>query len=141
MGKNKNRHSKDKLYLTVTEHQELGGKKTAGSKEKFERLPFYCCSLSLSPFTVPVCTEEGIIFELLHIIPYLKKHKINPVNGKPLFAKDLIRLNFYKNSDNEYHCPVTFKVFTENSNILAIKVTGNVYSAEAVNELCRKPNL
>lgn len=139
MGKNKNRRSKDKLYLTVSEHQLQGGKKTAGSKERFERLPFYCCSLSLTPFAVPVCTEEGTIFELIHIIPYLKKHKKNPVNGRPLNPRDLIKLTFYKNSENEYHCPVTFKVFTENTYIVALKVTGNVYSAEAVEELCKKP--
>jgi peptidyl-prolyl cis-trans isomerase-like 2 len=140
MGRNKNRHSKDKLYLTVSEHQELGGKKTSEPKEKFERLPFYCCALSLVPFTVPMCTDDGTIFELVHIIPYLKKHKKNPVNGKPLSSKDLIKLNFYKNNDNEYHCPITFKVFTENSYIVAVKVSGNVYSAEAIEELCKKPN-
>ena len=140
MGKNKNRQSKDKLYLTVSEHQELGGKKSSATKDEFERLPFYCCALSLVPFTVPVCTDEGIIFELLHIIPYLKKHKKNPVTGKPLNIKELIRLNFYKNTENEYHCPVTFKVFTDHSYILAVKVSGNVYSAEAIEELCKKPD-
>lgn len=108
--------------------------------EKFERLPFYCCSLSLVPFTDPVCTEEGIIFELLHIIPYLKKHKKNPVTGKPLHPKELIKLKFYKNSENQYHCPITLKVFTEYSHIIAVKPTGNVYIEEAINELCKKPN-
>lgn len=29
-----------------------------------------------------------------------------------------------------YHCPVTFKVFNENSNIVAIRPTGNVFSYE-----------
>ena len=140
MGKNKNRHSKDKLYLSVSEHQELGGKKSKVSSEKFERLPFYCCSLSLVPFTDPVCTPDGTIFELLHIVPYLQKHKKNPINNKPLHIKDLIRLNFYKNTENEYHCPVTFRVFTEHSAIVAIKPSGNVYSLEAVEELNKKPN-
>ena len=138
MGKNKNRRSKDKLYLTVSEHQENFGKHST-SKDKFERLPFYCCALSLAPFTVPVCTEEGIIFELIHIIPYLKKHKKNPVTGKPLSPRDLIKLSFHKNSEGEYHCPITFKVFTDNSYIVAIKPSGNVYSIEAIEELCKKP--
>ena len=139
MGRNKNRNSKDKLYLTVSEHQELGGKKSKVSNEKFERLPFYCCSLSLVPFTDPVCTLDGTIYEILHIYPYIMKHKKDPVSGKTLHIKDLIRLSFYKNAQGEYHCPVTYKVFTAFSYIVAIKTTGNVFSYEAVDELCKKP--
>ena len=30
----------------------------------------------------------------------------------------------------KYHCPVTFKVFNENSHIVAVRTTGNVYSYE-----------
>ncbi len=30
----------------------------------------------------------------------------------------------------KYHCPVTFKVFNQNSHILAVKTTGNVFSYE-----------
>ena len=33
-------------------------------------------------------------------------------------------------SADAYHCPVTFKVFNENSNIVAIRSTGNVFSYE-----------
>ena len=29
-----------------------------------------------------------------------------------------------------YHCPVTFKVFNENSHIVAVRTTGNVFSLE-----------
>ena len=43
-------------------------------------------------------------------------------------AKDLIKLTFHKNSDEKYHCPVTFKVFNENSHIVAIRPSGNVFS-------------
>ena len=28
----------------------------------------------------------------------------------------------------KYHCPVTYKVFNENSHIVAVRTTGNVYS-------------
>ena len=31
-------------------------------------------------------------------------------------------------STGQYHCPVTFKVFNQNTHIVAIKQTGNVYS-------------
>ena len=139
MGRNKNRHSKDKLYVTVTEHRrEKGCKASGSSKTKFAKLPFYCCSLSLAPFTNPVCTSDGMIFDLLHILPYIKKYKKNPVTGTQLSSKDLIKLNFFKNSEEQYHCPVTYKVFTETSKIVAVKPTGNVYSFEAVNQLCIK---
>ncbi len=31
-----------------------------------------------------------------------------------------------------YHCPVTFRVFNENSHIVAIRTSGNVYSYEVM---------
>uniref|UniRef100_A0A7N4PLV8 Peptidylprolyl isomerase like 2 n=1 Tax=Sarcophilus harrisii TaxID=9305 RepID=A0A7N4PLV8_SARHA len=52
-----------------------------------------------------------------------------------LDAKSLIKLNFTKNSEGKYHCPVLFTVFTNNSHIVAIKSTGNVYAYEAVEQL------
>lgn len=140
MGRNKNRHTKDKLYISVTEHRdEWGGKKERANKEEFIKLPFYCCSLSLAPFSSPVCTSEGIVFDLIHILPYIKKYKRNPVTGMPLTSKDLIKLNFYKNPEGNYHCPVTYKPLSDNSHIVAVKKTGNVYSYEAIDQLCRKP--
>lgn len=30
----------------------------------------------------------------------------------------------------KYHCPVTYKVFNENTHIVAVKTTGNVYCME-----------
>ena len=49
--------------------------------------------------------------------------------------KDLIALHFSKNKKDQYHCPITYKVFTNSSFIVAIATSGNVYSMEAVNEL------
>lgn len=49
--------------------------------------------------------------------------------------KGLIKLNFYKNSSDEYHCPVLFKTFTKNSHIVAVSTTGNVFSYEAIEQL------
>jgi peptidyl-prolyl cis-trans isomerase-like protein 2 len=42
-------------------------------------------------------------------------------------------------AEGEYACPVTGKVFTPHTHIVAIKTTGNVYCYDAVDELCIKP--
>ena len=63
----KDRHSKDKLWITSKEHQrDFGGHKNK-TETKFEKLPFYCCSLSLIPFRTPVCSPKGHIFDLLYV--------------------------------------------------------------------------
>ena len=73
-------------YLTSTEWRETyGGKKAVNpnsSDASFRRLPFDHCSLSLQPFENPLCDTEGHLFDLLAIVPYLKKYKTNPVTGK-----------------------------------------------------------
>lgn len=139
----KKQHQKDKMYLTFTEWTNLyGGKKSGpvvGERAAFRRLPFDHCALSLQPFEHPLCNGEGIIYDLMSIVPFLKKYGIDPASGKRLDAKDLLRLNFAKNSEGKYHCPVLFKVFNENSHIVAIRTTGNVFSYEAVEELNIKP--
>uniref|UniRef100_A0A673NLN9 PPIase cyclophilin-type domain-containing protein n=1 Tax=Sinocyclocheilus rhinocerous TaxID=307959 RepID=A0A673NLN9_9TELE len=83
-------------------------------RANFRRLPFDHCSLSLQPFEYPMCTVDGVKLE----------------------AKSLIKLNFSKNNEGKYyHCPVLYTVFTNNSHIVANKVTGNVFSNEAVEQL------
>ena len=52
---------------------------------------------------------------------------------------DLIKLNFHKNEKNELHDPVSFKVFTDFTKIVAIKTSGNVYCFDTVDELNKKP--
>lgn len=64
----------------------------------------------------------------------------NPVTGAKLDAKQLIKLNFHKNSKDEIQCPITFKVFTESSHIVAIRPSGNVYSYDAIDRLNIKTN-
>lgn len=105
----------------------------------FRRLPFDHCALSLQPYENPYCDEDGNIFDLIHIVPYLKKFKVNPVTGKALSATQLTKLNLHKNSKGEPHCPVMFKVFNNSTHIAAIKSTGNVFSYEAIEELNIKP--
>ncbi len=47
----------------------------------------------------------------------------------------MIKLEISKNDKGLLHCPITYKVFNENSHIVAIKESGNVYSYEAYKEL------
>ncbi|XP_041348472.1 RING-type E3 ubiquitin-protein ligase PPIL2-like [Gigantopelta aegis] len=140
----KKQHQKDKLYLTTTEWKnEWGGYKgtqNTGQNARFRRLPFHSCSLSMQPFEHPLCMKDGVIFDLMNIVPFLKKYGLNPATGEKMSAKDLIKLTFHKNSDGKYHCPVTYKVFNENSNIVAIRQSGNVYALEAVERLNLKTN-
>lgn len=91
--------------------------------------------MSLQPFEHPYCDPQGNVFELEAIVAYLKQFKHNPVTGKPMDAKSLIKLTFHKNADGEYHCPVLFKIFTKHSHIVAVKTTGNVFSHEAIEQL------
>lgn len=101
----------------------------------FKRLPFNFCAASLQPFTHPVCTIDGTIFDISNILPWLKKHGTNPVNGQPFKSSELIKLNFAKNEDGDYIDPVTFKVFTDNTHIVALKPTGNVFAHDTVDRL------
>ncbi|CCJ29227.1 unnamed protein product [Pneumocystis jirovecii] len=141
MGKNT-----DKLYITNSEWSGIDGQHSAASGitkrkiiQSFSRLPFQYCNLSLQPFENPVCTineaNEATIFELLHIIPYIKKHKTNPITGEKLETKSLLKLKFYKNEKGEYCCPITYKIFNNHTHIIAIRTSGNVFSWDAVDNL------
>lgn len=132
----KKQHSKDRMYITKTEWAtEWGGAKSKQLQTPFKRLPFYCCALTFTPFEFPVCTADGSVFDLMHITPYIRKYGKHPVTGAPLKQGDLIPLNFHKNSEGEYHCPVLNKVFTEFTHIVSVKTTGNVFCYEAIKEL------
>lgn len=65
----------------------------------FEKLPFYCCALSLAPFEDPVCTPEGHVFDILYIMPFIKKYQRNPVSGKPLKANELIKMHWTRSQN------------------------------------------
>lgn len=154
MGKNT-----DKLYITHSEWSSSDAySANAGSNVSlkaptgsFKRLPFNFCAASLQPFSHPVCTAEGTIFDVEVISSWLEKHGTNPVTGLPLKSKDLIKLNFARNGDTDAHDggggagegkgemvdPVTFKVFTDNTHIVAIRHGGeaNVFAWETVERL------
>jgi len=148
MGKNT-----DKLYITHSEWSSSDAfSASSGSRDKangaaFRRLPFNFCAASLQPFKNPVCTADGTIFDIEVISSWLEKHNTNPVNGEPLKAKDLIKLNFARNSDASRQAggevqgdlidPVSFKVFTDNTHIIAIRhgSYANVFSWETVERM------
>ena len=124
--------SKDRGYITATEWKTEGG----GYKDKmqgvpFRRLPFNCCAVSFLPFEDPVCTADGTVMDIMHAVPYVQTHGKHPVTGEPLQLRDLTKLNFHKNSEGEYECPVLNKVFTDSTHIVAVKTSGNVYCYQA----------
>jgi peptidyl-prolyl cis-trans isomerase-like protein 2 len=84
----------------------------------------------MQPFENPYSDAHGNIFDLLTLLPFLKRFKVNPITGEKLEAKELVKLNFSKNADGKYHCPVLYKVFNANSHIVANRLTGNVFSFE-----------
>lgn len=136
---------KDRAYITASEwKQEGGGHKgrLQGAKSDFRRLPFNCCAISFKPVeedSSVVCTSDGTVMDIVNAVPYIQKHKRHPGSGEPLELKDLIRIKFHRNGDGEICCPVLGKVFNENTHIVALKTSGNVYCWEAVQELCLKP--
>ncbi|EOA90499.1 cyclophilin peptidyl-prolyl cis-trans isomerase Cyp8 [Exserohilum turcicum] len=138
----------DKLYITHSEWSSSDSFGTArgannasrasasGLASTFKRLPFNYCAVSLQPFTDPVCTASGTVFDLTHILTWLSRHPdTNPVDGTPLKRADLVTLNFTKNEDGEYVDPVTYKVFTDNTHIVALRKSGNVFAWDTVERL------
>ncbi|KAH8722556.1 peptidyl-prolyl cis-trans isomerase-like protein-like 2 [Phaeosphaeriaceae sp. PMI808] len=138
----------DKLYITHSEWSSsdaFGNARGANTSNRasatglsstFKRLPYNYCAVSLQPFTDPVCTESGTIFDLTHILTWLSKHPdTNPVDGTSLKRADLVTLNFTKNEDDEYVDPVTYKVFTDNTHIVALKKSGNVFTWDTIERL------
>ncbi|KAH8783293.1 peptidyl-prolyl cis-trans isomerase-like 2 [Diaporthe sp. PMI_573] len=150
----------DKLYITHSEWSSSdaysasvgagAGSRAQRAGANFRRLPFNFCAASLQPFKNPVCTPEGTIFDVEVISSWLDKNDTNPVNGQPLNPKDLIKLNFARNADAEAASnagptdgkgdmidPVTFKVFTDNTHIVAIRhgTYANAFAWETVEQM------
>jgi peptidyl-prolyl cis-trans isomerase-like protein 2 len=136
----------DKLYITHSEWASSdaysasagsGVKQSNGGHASFKRLPFTFCALSLQPFKTPVCTADGLIFDHENIIRWIMTHDTNPVNGQPLKNSDLIKLQFARNDASEYVDPVTFKVFTDNTHIVAVRHgdSANAFAYDTVERL------
>lgn len=93
------------------------------------------CCLSFQPYRNPYANAAGYIFDLENIVKFVEKHQTDPISGEKTDLKAYFKLNMSKNPDGKYQCPVIFKEFNENSHIVAVRTTGNVYSFEAVDEL------
>ncbi|KAG6323397.1 Peptidyl-prolyl cis-trans isomerase cyp8 [Claviceps purpurea] len=156
----------DKLYITHSEWSSSdaysassganASSRNDSARPPFRRLPFNFCAASLQPFKDPVCTPDGTIFDVQVIAAWLDKHpNQNPVNGKPLNKKDLIRLDFARNASSDVLGagrsdgkgdlidPVTYKVFTDNTHIVAIRhgTYANVFAWETVERMNIKAKL
>lgn len=137
----KRRATKDRSFISNTErkYQGYGGYQSTANTP-FRRLPFNCCAISFQPFDDPVVTPDGTIMDIVNAVPYIQKFHKHPVTGQPLQLKDLTKLNFTKNTESgDYCCPILGTIFNQNSTIVAIKTTGNVYSYEAIEKLCLGP--
>ncbi|KAH8835275.1 cyclophilin-like domain-containing protein [Flagelloscypha sp. PMI_526] len=139
-------HGSDKLYVTVSEHSGKFGQHSAVCRiqnpgrcthHRAQITPFDCCTLSFQPFEHPVCARtgnRGHVFDLVNIIPWLKQHNnTHPITKEPLQPSDLISLTYSrKEATNEIHDPISFKPFSENSSIVTIATTGNVFLYESI---------
>lgn len=133
---------KDRAYITASEWREEGGGhkgRLQGARADFRRLPYNCCAITFKPVEDAVVTDDGTVMDITNAVPYIQKFHSHPTTGEPLELKQLTRVNFHRNSDGEICCPVLGKVFNENTHIVAIKPSGNVFCFEAIKELCIKP--
>ncbi|TQV92313.1 hypothetical protein V2A60_007005 [Cordyceps javanica] len=150
----------DKLYITHSEWSSSDAYSAsvgAGASSRngkngvpFRKLPLNFCAASLQPFKNPVCTPDGTIFDVEVIGAWLEKHpNQNPVDGAPLQKRDLIKLNFARNAESDSRGaglsddkgdlvdPVTYKVFTDNTHIVAIRhgTYANVFAWDTVERM------
>lgn len=131
------------MYITHSEWASTDGSVFSASSGfqgsaknvPFRKLPYNYCALSLQPYEHPVVTKDGTVFDLMNIVPWLKKHGTNPVTGEKMEYKELIKLSMHKNEDGEYCDPVTFKPFTDSTHIVAIASSGNVFAWDTIERL------
>ncbi|KAJ2669586.1 cyclophilin peptidyl-prolyl cis-trans isomerase Cyp8 [Coemansia sp. RSA 1085] len=141
---------KDKLFITQgewanthgdTQGMTFGGKdaRIQGRKDTTQTATFDSCALSLRPFKTAMCTSDGFVFDTDNITAYVKENHKHPFTDEPLEIKDLISLNYHRNSDGKFVDPVTFKQFSEFTKIAANKKSGNVYLWSTIEEFNIKP--
>ena len=135
--------SKDRGYVTASEWQRDGGGKTIfasssskSSSNRIQKLPFHCCALSFLPFgDHPVVSlKSGALYDLDAVVPYVMKHKKDPVTGEAMKTSDLKPLKLKKcftntngrddSAHNKYECPILGSEFTNATKICVVKKTG-----------------
>lgn len=132
MGKNT-----DKLFITHSEWSRKSQTATPSQSAppSSSILPFWTCSISQQPVNqgCAVCDNEGHVFDIKNILPYILRNKINPVTNKPLTsAGELTKLKLVQNGEGEYVDPLTYKPFTAKSVVMVVKTTGNVYFSDTL---------
>ena len=137
--------SKDRGYVTASEWQRDGGGKTIfasssskSSSNRIQKLPFHCCALSFLPFgDHPVVSlKSGALYDLDAVVPYVMKHKKDPVTGEAMKTSDLKPLKLKKCASkttdddddddfaHKYECPILGSEFTNATKICVVKKTG-----------------
>ena len=133
--------SKDRGYVTASEWQRDGGGKTLTTlndsntnRRSIQKLPFHCCALSFLPFgDYPVVSlKSGAMYDLDAVLPYVMKHKKDPVTGETMKTSDLKPLKLKKcftthgrdDSAHKYECPILGSEFTNATKICVVKKTG-----------------
>ena len=133
--------SKDRGYVTASEWQRDGGGKTLTTtlterRSIQKKLPFHCCALSFLPFgDHPVVSlKSGAMYDLDAVLPYVMKHKKDPVTGETMKTSDLKPLKLKKcftntngrddSAHNKYECPILGSEFTNATKICVVKKTG-----------------
>ena len=135
--------SKDRGYVTASEWQRDGGGKTLTTTTLIserrsiiqKKLPFHCCALSFLPFgDHPVVSlKSGAMYDLDAVLPYVMKHKKDPVTGETMKTSDLKPLKLKKcftnkngrdDSAHKYECPILGSEFTNATKICVVKKTG-----------------
>eukprot|EP00571_Detonula_confervacea_P003585 CAMPEP_0172313490 /NCGR_PEP_ID=MMETSP1058-20130122/20294_1 /TAXON_ID=83371 /ORGANISM="Detonula confervacea, Strain CCMP 353" /LENGTH=591 /DNA_ID=CAMNT_0013027147 /DNA_START=171 /DNA_END=1943 /DNA_ORIENTATION=+ len=138
------KRQKEKQYQSAREHranQSIRSGSSSLHSSVIRPLPFDCCALTLTPYTTPVCTSDGIIFDNAAITPHLMKYKVDPVTGRAMTSRDIIMLNMDRDeSTGQWQCPVLNKPFTNRTRVVAIRQRppgneANVFSYEAYHEL------
>lgn len=132
----KDRKKANRAFITQKEWSlYYGGLKKRSEAAAAVVVPFDCCALTLVPFKTPVCTREGIVYELSAVEGFVRRYGVDPATGQRLGREGLTVLHFHRNAAGRYHCPVLYKEFTAYTKIAAVRTTGNVYSYEAIAEL------
>jgi peptidyl-prolyl cis-trans isomerase-like protein 2 len=131
------KRQKEKQYQSAREHRANQSLRSSASSSS----SLTAGATRPLPYTTPVCTPDGVLFENAAITPHLLKHKMDPVTGRPMTTSDLIVLNMDKDeSTGQWMCPVLNKPFTNRTKVVAIRDStnrneANVYSYEAYYEL------
>jgi len=81
-------------------------------------------------------TGHAYAFDILAIIPWIRRHRVHPISGEPLETKDLVKLKLHKNTEGLFACPATEKVFSDSTKICALRTTGNVYAYDTLEKMC-----